>query len=205
MKTKVYNLKGEAVAEADLPENIFGSKWNPDLVHQVLLAQIANRHGLWAHAKGRGEVSGGGRKPWKQKHTGRARHGSIRSPIWRGGGVTHGPNKNRNYEQKINKKMVRAALHSLLSRKLADGEVKVVDSLNLETPKTKILFSGLKSILSDKKISAVVVRSSENKLLARAARNIPKIIALDANSLNVDSLLKHKNVLIEQRAVSEIK
>ena len=119
MKTSLYNLKGEAIGEIDLPEKFFGYKWNPDLVHRVLMAQAANRRSPWAHAKGRGEVRGGGVKPWKQKHTGRARHGSIRSPIWKGGGVSHGPKKDRDYSQKVNKKMAKAAVFSVLSKKLA--------------------------------------------------------------------------------------
>src|SRR3989344_3794055 len=141
MKAEIYNLKGSVVGEMNLPDQIFAREWNPDLVHQAVLTQAANRRLPWAHAKNRAEVSGGGKKPWKQKHTGRSRQGSIRSPIWKGGGATHGPVKERNYEQKINKKMLRVAIHSILSKKLAEGQLRVVDSLDLETPKTKALFT----------------------------------------------------------------
>src|SRR3989344_8010007 len=138
MKTQVYNLKGEKVGDIELSDKIFARDWNPDLVHQVMLAQAANRRHPWAHTKNRGEVRGGGIKPWKQKHTGRSRQGSIRSPIWKGGGVSHGPVSERDFSKKINKKMLRAAIYSVLSKKLSDGQLKVIDSLELEAPKTKI-------------------------------------------------------------------
>ncbi len=200
MKTSLYNLKGETIGEVDLPEKFFGSEWNPDLVHQVLMAQAANRRSPWAHAKGRGEVRGGGVKPWKQKHTGRARHGSIRSPIWKGGGVSHGPKKDRNYTQKVNKKMARAAIFSVLSKKLAEGELRVVDSLDLGAPKTKILFNAIKNMLP-----AVLVAAKENKSIGRASRNLARARSLSVNSLNVEDLLKYKNILLDQQAVAEIK
>src|SRR3989344_2260366 len=139
MKTQIYNLKGESVGEIDLSDKIFNQKWNPDLVHQVLRVQLSNARSPWAHAKNRAEVSGGGKKPYKQKHTGRARHGSIRSPIWKGGGVTFGPRNDRDFSKKINKKMSRIALHSILSRKLIDGELRIIDSLEISQPKTKEL------------------------------------------------------------------
>ncbi|TSC82956.1 MAG: large subunit ribosomal protein L4 [Parcubacteria group bacterium Gr01-1014_19] len=200
MKTSLYNLKGESIGEVDLPEKVFGSKWNPDLVHQVLMAQAANRRSPWAHAKGRGEVRGGGVKPWKQKHTGRARHGSIRSPIWKGGGVSHGPKKDRDYTQKVNKKMAKAAVFSVLSKKLAEGELRVVDSLELQDPKTKALFTMIKNMLP-----AVLVATKENKNISRASKNLARARSLSVTSLNVEDLLKYKNILLDQRAVTEIK
>ena len=200
MKTSLYNLKGESIGEVDLPEKVFGSKWNPDLVHQVLMAQAANRRSPWAHAKGRGEVRGGGVKPWKQKHTGRARHGSIRSPIWKGGGVSHGPKKDRDYTQKVNKKMAKAAVFSVLSKKLAEGELRVVDSLELQDPKTKALFTMIKNMLP-----AVLVATKENKNISRASKNLARARSLSVASLNVEDLLKYKNILLDQRAVTEIK
>lgn len=204
MKTKVYNLKGESVGETDLPDRIFMRPWNADLVYQAVITQQANRRKPWAHTKGRGEVSGGGRKPWKQKHTGRARHGSIRSPIWKGGGVAHGPIRERIYEKKINKKMLRAAIYSALSKRLADGELKVVDSLGLEIPRTKILASQLAVFLNNK-ISALLVPASGNKNIYRASSNIPKVKVLAAASLNVEDVLKYKNVLLDQKAITDIK
>ncbi len=200
MKTQVYNLKGDAIGETDLPENIFAREWNPDLVHQVLLAQAANRRLPWAHAKNRGEVRGGGVKPWKQKHTGRARHGSIRSPIWKGGGVTHGPVKDRSYVVKVNKKMAKAAVYSVLSKKLADGHLKVVDSLELETAKTKALFASVKSFLP-----ALLIAAKENKNIARASNNIPRARSLSGANLNIEDVMKYKNILLDKNAVAEIK
>src|SRR3989339_233673 len=129
MKTQVYNLKGEKVGDIELSDKIFARDWNPDLVHQVMLAQAANRRHPWAHTKNRGEVRGGGIKPWKQKHTGRARHGSIRSPIWRGGGVTHGPRNEKNYSRTIPRGMRVKALFMALSDKVVDGKFIVLETL----------------------------------------------------------------------------
>lgn len=202
MKTAVYNLQGQSIGEIDLPDNVFAAKWNPDLVHQALRTQMANARSPWAHAKDRSEVRGGGKKPWKQKHTGRARHGSIRSPLWKGGGVTHGPLKEKDYSLKINKKMLRGAIYSVLSKKLADQELKVVDSLRLNSHKTKELALALKSISN--KMSALLVPAKGNKEIYMASANIPKVKSLSANSLNVKELLQYKNVLIDKEAVQEI-
>ncbi|MDO8466683.1 MAG: 50S ribosomal protein L4 [bacterium] len=199
MKTSVYNLKGDVIGEIELPEDIFAREWNPDLVHQVLLSQAANRRLPWAHAKNRGEVRGGGKKPWKQKHTGRARHGSIRSPIWKGGGATHGPVKTRNYSQKVNKKMAKVAIYSILSKKLADGHLKIVDTLELETAKTKTLFASVKKFLP-----ALLIAAKENKNIARASNNIPRTRSLSGANLNIEDVTKYKNILLDKKAVSEI-
>lgn len=202
MKTQVYNLEGQAVSEVDLPDTVFGREWNPDLVHQVVLSLRANARRPWAHAKGRGEVRGGGIKPWKQKGTGRARHGSIRSPIWVGGGVSHGPNKERSYEVKINKKMLRAAVWSVLSKRLADGELRVVELLPREILKTKDLVKSLSSILSVR--HALLISPAENKNIYRASRNIPRVKSVPAASLNVIDLLKFRQILMDKSAVDEI-
>ena len=183
-----------------MPDRIFAVKWNPDLVSQALNAQLANARESLAHAKGRGEVSGGGKKPWRQKGTGRARHGSIRSPIWRGGGVAHGPSKDKIFAVKINKKMKQAAIFSVLSKKLSEGELKVVESLAVSEPKTK-LAAKMIGVFSK---SALVIPSSENKNIYRASANIPKIKSLGAESLNVYDLLCYKNVLLEKGAVELI-
>lgn len=203
MKTQVYNLNGEAVGEIDLPEKIFNYSWNSDLVHQALRVQNANLRRPWAHTKGRAEVSGGGKKPWRQKGTGRARHGSIRSPIWKGGGVVHGPSKERNYELSLNKKMRRLAIYSVLSKKFSDNEIKIVDSLKLNSHKTKELAAVLKIIL--KSVNALLVPTIDNKIIYRASRNIPKVKSLNAASLNVKELLQYRNILIDKEAVKEIK
>lgn len=204
MKTEIYNLKGEIAGEIDLQDEIFARPWNADLVHQALLAQVANRRQPLAHTKNRGEVSGGGRKPWRQKHTGRARHGSIRSPLWIGGGVSHGPRNERVFAKKINRKMRRAAIAAILSKRLADKEIKIVESLNLEAPKTKILLDNLKPFFAEKP-NALLVPSPENKNIYKASRNVPKLKALDPKSLNVEDLLKYKQILIDKNALAHIK
>jgi large subunit ribosomal protein L4 len=196
MKAKVYNLKNEAVGEIDLPEKIFNRKWNADLVHQAVVAQAANRRRPWAHVKNRGEVSGGGRKPWRQKHTGRARHGSIRSPLWKGGGVTHGPLKERVFAQILPKKMRRAAIAAALSKKLADQNLKIIDSLELPSHKTKELTKyGITQVL--------LVPTGKNKNIYLASRNIPKVKALNPKSLNIEDLLKYRDIFIDQNAIKE--
>ncbi|MEX0930417.1 MAG: 50S ribosomal protein L4, partial [Candidatus Paceibacterota bacterium] len=137
MKAPVYTQSGTKKGDIDLPESVFGVAWNGDLVHQVVLSQLANRRQPLAFVKDRSEVRGGGKKPWRQKGTGRARHGSSRSPIWRTGGVTHGPRSGEtNAGRQINKKMKRKALYAVLSRKYRDGEVMFVDSLSFTEPKT---------------------------------------------------------------------
>ncbi|MBI2033557.1 MAG: 50S ribosomal protein L4 [Candidatus Liptonbacteria bacterium] len=208
MKTDVYNLENKVVGETELPDKIFGAKWNPDLVRQVLLALRANERRPWAHAKGRGEVRGGGRKPWRQKGTGRARHGSIRSPLWRGGGKAHGPSKERDYSQKINKKMKRLATASVLSKKWNDKEIKVFDNLEVKEPKTKILAGVLKPILNlkknSKKMDLLLVGQAHSKNLFRAARNLVKAKAVSPESLNIQDLLNHKNIFIDKGAISLI-
>src|SRR5882724_9619460 len=172
MNADVYNVKNEKVSTVDLPDGLFAAPWRPALVQQVLLAQRANARRPWAHAKTRAEVSGGGKKPWRQKGTGRARHGSTRSPLWIGGGKAHGPNKERDFSQKVNKKMRRAAMASVLSRKLRDSQVKVFDSLAVAEPKTKLASEMLRSILNAKKTTkrfdVLLVRDPENKSILRA-------------------------------------
>src|SRR3972149_5452041 len=136
METKVYNQKGKSVGAYELPARIFEVPVNSDVIHRALVAQTSNARTPVAHTKNRGEVRGGGIKPWRQKGTGRARHGSIRSPIWIGGGVTHGPRKEKNYARAIPKNMRMKALCMALSRKLADGQVLFVDSFAFSAPKT---------------------------------------------------------------------
>ncbi len=208
MITDVYNLNNKKVGTVELPEDVFGVKWNPVLVKQVVDAQRANARDPWAHAKGRGEVRGGGRKPWRQKGTGRARHGSIRSPLWVGGGKAHGPRKERDYSQKVNKKMKRTALFSALSRKMKDGEMKIFESFALEAPKTKVLASALAMVLNmrkkAKRYDVLLVDRAVNKNLFRAAANLEKAKATDAASLNVIDVLDHKNLFLEKGAVATI-
>jgi len=207
MTADLYNSKNERVGTVELPDRVFGVRWNADLVHQALRVQLANRRTKAAHAKGRSEVRGGGRKPWKQKGTGRARHGSIRSPIWKGGGVTHGPKKERSYELKINKKMRQLAIFSVLSRRLKDGEIKIVDSLPVNEPKTKSvsgLLSGFFGKNKNNKTSVLFIPQESNKNIYKASNNLKNIHALDSKSLNVYELLKYKTVLLNKEAVEII-
>ncbi len=200
MKTQLYNTKGEVVGDIELSDAIFKVRWNPDLVHQALQAQLANKREPIAHVKGRGEVSGGGRKPWRQKGTGRARHGSTRSPLWKGGGRTHGPSKERSFAVKINTKMKRQAIHSLLSKKLADHEFRVVDSLTLQEPKTKSLVNILKGFYKGTP-HVLLLPSGDNKFIFRASSNIPKVKTLHVQSMNIYDLLRYRDVLIDRSAV----
>jgi large subunit ribosomal protein L4 len=208
MNADVYNLQNEKVGTIDLPVKVFGAKWNAALVKQVLEAQLANARSPWAHAKDRSEVRGGGRKPWRQKGTGRARHGSTRSPIWVGGGKAHGPRNDRDYTQKVNKKMKRAALFAALSQKVKEGELKIFDSMALEAPKTKMLASTLNVLLSMKKgakrFDVLLVAGGEDKSLFRASTNLVKTKALEAASLNIYDILNHKNLFIDKEAVAMI-
>ncbi len=202
MNIDLYDNSAKVIGKTDIPERVFGVSWNPDLVKQALDAQLANARQPLAHTKGRGEVSGGGKKPWKQKGTGRARHGSIRSPIWRGGGVAHGPTNEKVFAVKINKKMKQAAIFTVLSRKLSDGEVKVVDSLVVAEPKTKLIVKVISAFME--KPSVLIVPNKENKNVYRASANLPKVKSLDPRSLNVYDLMRYKNILIEKDAVAAI-
>lgn len=208
MKTDLYNLKNEKVGTTDLPDGVFGVRWNPVLVQQVLTAQLANKRRPWAHAKTRAEVRGGGRKPWRQKGTGRARHGSIRSPLWVGGGKAHGPSKLRDYGEKVNKKMKRLGLFSALSKKLKDGDLKVFESLAVSEPKTKMIYGPLRVAANlkkgEKKVDALIIAERENKNIIRASRNIPKTKTVHPESLNVYDVLNHKNLFVEREAVAAI-
>jgi large subunit ribosomal protein L4 len=130
MDAKIYNQKGKESGKVTLPDAVFAMQWNADLVHQVAVGMMSNARDPIAHTKTRGEVRGGGKKPWQQKGLGRARHGSSRSPIWVGGGVAHGPRNDKNYTKKINKKMKTAALYSILSKKLKDNEIIFLDTLS---------------------------------------------------------------------------
>lgn len=186
----------------ELPQEIFSVRWSPDAVHQVVQAYSANSRKSVAHVKGRGEVSGGGKKPWRQKGTGRARHGSSRSPIWIGGGVTFGPTNERNFSKKINRKMKRFALASLLSKKFADGEVYVFDSLAIEPAKTKEVVAIVKNASLPNSI--LFVKDGKNVSLLRAARNLPKTDIVSAGNLNAANCMLRKAVVFERPALEAL-
>jgi len=206
MKVDLYDITGKKNGNVEVSDAIFAREWNADLVHQAVLAQLANERRPWAHAKGRGEVSGGGIKPWKQKGTGRARHGSIRSPIWKGGGASHGPVKTRNYAQKLNKKMTRAALHSALSQKLSEGVLKFVTEVPA-TGKTKEVFTALKGFFAAKRQlpSTLIISGAKSRSLVRSARNIDRVEVLAGASLNIAQIVNARNIIVEQSAITDIK
>ena len=193
MKVDLFNQNNEKTGTIDLPDAVFGVKWNPDLIHQALTVQMANRRKVLADTKDRSEVRGGGKKPWRQKGTGRARHGSIRSPLWRGGGITFGPLKERIFSRKINKKMKQLAIFGIISKKLSEQEVKIIDTLKLEDRKTKNLASLVKKFVSPKE-SLLLIPAKENKNIYSAARNLAKVSALSPESLNVYDLLRYQKL-----------
>ncbi|MCK5413086.1 MAG: 50S ribosomal protein L4 [Candidatus Pacebacteria bacterium] len=202
-KVKVYNIEGKESGEMDLPEEIFGLKVNDDLVHQAYVAHISNSRQVLADTKNRGEVRGGGKKPWKQKGTGRARHGSSRSPIWKGGGVTFGPTNDRNFSKKINKKMKTKALFMVLSSKLKDNELIVMDDVKLEKVSTKSMSSVIDKLSVKGKILFSFDKKDSN--IFKSIKNIPNTAMIASNSLNIADLLKSKNLVINKKGIDEIK
>lgn len=204
MIVKVLNQKGKEVGEARLPKEIFEVKMNPDLVHQVVLVQMANRRQISAKVKTRAEVRGGGRKPWRQKGTGRARVGSIRSPIWRGGGVTFGPTTEKVFKKKIPKKMRRKALFMVLSAKAKENLLLVLDKLEIEKAKTKAMVEILNKLFL-KKGSGLVVLLQKDENIIKATRNIPKTAIMQAKDLNVLDLLSYKYLVMPREAIKIIK
>lgn len=198
-KVKIYNQAGQEVSEMDLNPTIFEAKINPVLVHQAVVAQQANYRQVLAHTKGRGEVRGGGRKPWKQKGTGQARHGSTRSPIWVGGGITFGPTKERNFSLKINRVERQKALAMALSEKVSKQNFLVVDSLIFPETKTKLMAAMLKTLPTKRRI--LVVGEPENKDLQKIVRNLVEVTPISVKSLNLVDLLNNETVVISQAAV----
>src|SRR3989338_2927585 len=198
MKTDLYNFSGKVVGDIELPDAVFAHSWNADLVHQALLTQVANRRQTTAHTKNRAEVRGGGRKPWRQKGPGRARHGSIRSPIWKGGGVTHGPLTEKNYSQKINRKMARRALYTVLSAKVRDNEVIILDTIAFSEPKTKqgaeffkgfVKHDGFKNITKGRGALAALLKRDDTTV--RALRNLPFVGIDEARNLTAHEVLQY--------------
>ncbi len=207
MLTDVYNQKGEKTGQAQLPKEIFGVKFRADLVHQVFSSMVSNKRRPIAHAKDRGEVRGGGKKPWRQKGTGRARHGSIRSPLWRGGGVTFGPRNERNFKKRIPKKMKRSALFSVLSVKLKDNEIIVLDNLSLKEPKTKLMDEILDNLEKAglKQKNCLIILPKKDKNIGLAARNIAKIKTAQINNFNILDILSFKYLLFTKETIGAMK
>lgn len=205
MDAKVYSHEGTEVGKISLPESVFGVKWNADLVHEVVVGMQANARESTAHTKDRSEVRGGGKKPWRQKGTGRARHGSSRSPIWSGGGVAHGPRNDRDYSVKINKKVKAKALATVLSQKNADAEIIFVDVLTFAEPKTaqgkqiiKALAKGTghTDLATKRKNAAVVILPTRNEMVEMSFRNFGNIEVIQAKDINPVDLLTYKYVVM---------
>lgn len=208
MMANVYDQKGKKLKQTRLPSEIFDVKVNADLLHQVVVSQTANRRQNIAHAKDRSEVRGGGKKPWQQKKTGRARHGSIRSPIWRGGGVTFGPTNTRNYKKIIPKKMRRKALLMALSAKAKGDFLVVLDALKLESHKTKgaaALLGKLPFQEKSKEKSSLVVIPGIDKNALLAFNNLPRISVMQAKDLNALDLLSCQYLIMPQECIKVIK
>lgn len=207
MKQETYNLKEDKKGSIAVPDAVFALDWNNDLVHQSLTAHKANARQRIADTKGTSEVSGGGRKPWRQKGTGRARVGTIRSAIWRGGGITFGPSIKEKYGRKLNKKMKTKALFTVLSKKLEEKEMLFVDSLDLENGKTKEaeeVINQLEKYIEDIKEKKILfVPSSENKAFSTAVRNIKNARAISPKSLNIYDLLISKYIIFDRKSVKE--
>ncbi len=215
METVIYNTKGKEAGKISLPETVFGLKWNADLVHQVVTSMESTARTNVAHTKNRGDVRGGGKKPWQQKGTGRARHGSIRSPLWRHGGVTHGPLKTEIFERKVNKKMKAKALYTILSAKLKKGQILFIDDLSVTAPKTKdavgVLESlskikGYSDLLLKRKNSAYINLADKNINTEKSYRNLNNLVVDEIRNINPVDLMKYKYVVISnpEKALPQI-
>jgi len=209
MKQAIYNQEGEKTGELDLPQDVFGLETNTDLLHQVISVYLSNKRRGTAHTKNRAEVSGGGRKPWRQKGTGRARHGSTRSPIWVGGGVAFGPRKEKKYSRKNPKKMKKKALAVALSAKVKNKQIILIKDLNLEMAKTRILNKIIENLKENidifEKGKILILLSQKDENVSRAARNLPGVKVRDAINVNALDILSAKYVLLTQEAIDLIK
>lgn len=211
METTLYNQDGKSAGKLSLSKEIFGLPWNADLVHEVIRLMNSNSRSPIAHAKMRGEVRGGGAKPWKQKGTGRARHGSSRSPIWVGGGTTHGPRNDKNYSRKINKKAKTKAFYTVLSQKFRDGEILFIDSLSLANPKSKDakkILSSLSSIkgyekLATKKTNAAIIAlDKKTDALTKSFRNFGNVSIEEFRNINPVSVMNHTYLIVSNPEIS---
>jgi len=196
----VYNTAGEQVGEIELSDAVFGVPVHESVLHDMVVKHLAGRRTGTHDTKTRSEVRGGGRKPWRQKGTGRARHGTIRSPIWRGGGIVFGPHP-RDYSYSLPQKVRRLALKSALSSKVNEGEIVVLDELKLDRPRTKDMIKILENFDID---SALLVTAEKDINVEKSARNIPGIKLVGVQGLNVYDLLAHSNLIITKDAVSRV-
>jgi large subunit ribosomal protein L4 len=211
LEAQVFNMEGKKLSVMALPVEIFGAPWRSDLVHQVSTGMQANARQNRAHTKDRAEVSGGGKKPWKQKGTGQARHGSSRSPIWRHGGITFGPRNERDYSEKINKKMRLQALVSVLSRKFKDGELILVDKFTFTAPKTATAKTALVALgkgadavglVAKKKNAALLAMSSYDVNMLKSFKNIGNVMTEEVRNINPLEVMSKKYLIIENPEVA---
>ncbi len=205
LESAVYSKEGKEVSTITLPESVFGAAWNADLVHQVVVSMQSNARAGTANAKGRGDVSGGGKKPWKQKGTGRARHGSSRSPIWVGGGVAHGPKSEKNFSKKVNKNAKAKALACVLSQKLRDGEVMFVDTFGFTEPaakNAKIILgalstaSGMERLKTKRVNAALILIPNRDTATELSFRNFGNVEVMQVKDVNPVELLTYKYVVV---------
>lgn len=202
LKVKIYNEEGNIVGEENLDPKIFGVIPNSSLLHQAVVAYQANTRVTLAHTKDRGEVAGGGKKPWRQKGTGRARHGSIRSPIWVGGGVTFGPTSDRNFKEKINKKMKRKALLMSLSDKASLNHIIILDTFVMPEHKTKRVVTLLKKLPVIG--SLLFVLPEVDSVISKSTSNLPKVRATTVSSLNVFDVIKAGTLLTTSAGIKRM-
>jgi large subunit ribosomal protein L4 len=205
MDAPIYNQSGKPAGKIKLPDAVFGLKWNADLVHEIVRLMNSNSRSPIANAKMRGEVRGGGKKPWQQKGTGRARHGSSRSPIWVGGGTTHGPRKEKNYARKINKKAKAKALYTILSRKFKDGEVLFLDTVSMAAPKAaearNVIQSlskikGFEKLATKKQNAAMFALDKKTDAVTKSFRNFGNVSVEEFRNINPVSVLNHTYLIV---------
>lgn len=198
-KINIYTQDGKITGDLELNAKHFGVKVDPALVHQMVVAQQANARKNTGHTKTKGEVQGGGKKPWKQKGTGRARQGSIRSPQWVGGGIAHGPLKERNYSVKVNKKAKQKALFMALSDKVASEKFVILESLSSDTPKTKVAVTTFSKLPLGRRTLFVIPKS--NPMLLRMVRNLQNVKLVTVNALNLVDVVSFPTILFEKEAI----
>lgn len=205
LEAPVYTTSGKKSGTITLAEKIFAARWNADLVHQVVIGMQANARKPWAHTKDRSEVSGGGRKPWKQKGTGRARHGSSRSPIWRHGGITFGPRNDKDYSVKINRKMRTNALFAVLSKKYAAGEILFVNEIALAAPKTKEAraimdnlgtIAGFEGVATRRNNALYVILPKADVSVKKSFSNMSNVLMGTVSTLNPVDVLSYKYLVL---------
>ena len=202
VKAKLYDQKGQVIGEKELSEDVFGVPIKPELVHEVLISLEASARQPLAHTKTRSEVSGGGKKPWKQKGTGRARHGSIRSPLWAGGGVTFGPRKDRNYNKKINRKTKQLAFVMSLSDKVSEERLLLVEAFGIKDGKTKEMVSLLKNLPVEGK--ALILSAGKDGMLGQSARNLQKVRFAGVGDINLKQVLNADWIVTTPEAIDKL-